>query len=138
MKAFSVQVKNYLPDDVLHQFMTGLDSYKNEKDSITQEKMKKGARNQLIALGFLYNSARERYGKLLKDYQTDFADNTDNFPKDLVSMRERMSLGCNEDKFMRKKNKEKDSKDKYKDVSSIDNVAYATSFAQVAQGKKVC
>ena len=52
MKAFSVQVKKYLPDDVLHQFMTGLDTYKNEKDSITQEKMKKGAWNQLIALGF--------------------------------------------------------------------------------------
>ena len=48
---------------------------------------------------------------MLKDYQTDFADNTDNFPKDLVSMRERMSLACNEDKFMRKKNKEKESKD---------------------------
>ena len=38
MKAFSVEVKKYLPDDVLHQFMTGLDTYKNEKDSITQEK----------------------------------------------------------------------------------------------------
>ena len=40
MKAFSVQVKKYLPDDVLHQFMKGLDSYKDEKDSITQEKMR--------------------------------------------------------------------------------------------------
>ena len=79
--------------------------------------MRKGAWNQLISLGFLYNSDCERYRKLLKDYQTDFADNTDNFPKDLVSMRERMSLACNEDKFMRKKNKEKDSKDKSKDVS---------------------
>ena len=66
MKAFSVQVKKYLPDDVLHQFMKGLDSYKNEKDSTTQEKIKSGAWNQLIALGFLYNSDRERYGKLLK------------------------------------------------------------------------
>ena len=100
--------------------------------------MKKGACNQLKPLGFLYNSDRERYGKLLKDYQTDFADNTDNFPKDLIGMRERMSLACNEDKFMRKKNKEKDSKDKSKDVSSNDNVAYDSSFAQVAQGKKVC
>ena len=115
MKAFSVQVKKYLPDDVLHQFMKGLDSYKDERDSITKEKMRKGAWNQLISLGFLLNSGRERYGKLLKDYQTDFADNTDNFPKDLVSMRERMSPACSEDKFIRKKNKEKDSKDKSKD-----------------------
>ena len=52
MKAFSVQVKKYLPDDVLHQFMKGLDSYKNEKDSTMQDKMKSGAWNQLIALGF--------------------------------------------------------------------------------------
>ena len=113
MKAFSVQVKKYLPDDVLHQFMKGLDSYKDEKDSITQ-KMRKGAWNQLISLGFLYNSDSERYGKLLKDYQTDFADNTDSFPKDLVSMRERMSLACNEDKFMSKKNREKTVKTKVK------------------------
>ena len=74
--------------------------------------MRKEAWNQLIALGFLYNSDCERYGKLLKDYQTDFADNTDNFPKDLVSMRERMSIACNEDKFMRKKNREKKIKTK--------------------------
>ena len=52
MKASSVQVKKYLPDEVLHQFMKGLDSYKNEKDSTTQHKMKSGAWNQLIALGF--------------------------------------------------------------------------------------
>ena len=61
MKAFSIQVKKYLPDDVLHQFMKGLDSYKNEKNSTMQDKMKSGAWNQLIALGFLYNSDRERY-----------------------------------------------------------------------------
>ena len=65
--------------------------------------MKKGAWNQMIALGFLYNSDRERYGKLLKDYQTDFADNTDNFPRYLVSMSERMSIASNEDKFLKKK-----------------------------------
>ena len=35
----------YLPDDVLHHFMKGLDSYKDEKDSIAQEKMRKGAWN---------------------------------------------------------------------------------------------
>ena len=87
---------------------------------------------------FIYNSDCERFGKLQNDYQTDFTDKTDNFPRDLVSMRERMLLACNEDKFMRKKNKEKDSKDKHKDVSPGDNVAYASSFAQVAQGKKVC
>ena len=39
--------------------MTGLDTYKNENDSITQEKMKKGAWNQLIALGVSHNSDNE-------------------------------------------------------------------------------
>ena len=73
----------------------------------------------------------------MKDYQTDFADNTDNFPKDLVNMRERMSIACNEDKFLKKKNKDKDNKDKGKDTNSNENVTYASSFAQVAQGKKV-
>ena len=85
MKAFSVQVKKYLPDDVLHKFVEGLDAYKSETKSTVQDEMKKGAWNQLIALGFLYNSDCERYGKLLKDYQTDFADKTNNFPKDLVN-----------------------------------------------------
>ena len=75
MKAFSVQVKKYLPDEVLHQFVEGLDMYQKEMSYPDKQKeMKKGAWNRLIALGFLYNSDRERYGKLLKDYQTDFAD----------------------------------------------------------------
>ena len=98
--------------------------------------MKKGAWNQLIALGFLYNSDCKRYGKLLKDYQTDFADKADNFRRDLLSMRERMSIACNEDKFMKKKNKENDSKDKSKDASSSENVIYASSFAQVSQERR--
>ena len=139
MKAFSVQVKKYLPDEVLHQFVEGLDMYQKEKSDLDKQKeMKKGAWNQMIALGFLYNSDCERYGKLLKDYQTDFADSKDIFPKDLVNMRERMSIACNEDKFLKKKNKDKDNKDKGKDTNSNENVTYASSFAQVVQGKKVC
>ena len=66
MKAFSVQVKKYLPDEVLHKFVEGLDVYKSESDAVAKYDMKTGAWNQLIALGFLYNSDRERYGKLLK------------------------------------------------------------------------
>ena len=53
-------------------------------------------------------------------------------------MRERMSMACNENKFLKKKNKDKDNKDKGKDTNSNENVTYASSFAQVAQGKKVC
>ena len=49
-----------------------------------------------------------------------------------------MSIACNEEKFLKKKNNDKNNKDKGKDTSSNDNVAYASSFAQVAQGKKVC
>ena len=79
MKAFSVQVKKYLPDDALHKFVEGLDVYKSETDLAVKYEMKQGAWNQMIALGFLYNSDHERYGKLLKDYQTDFADKTNNF-----------------------------------------------------------
>ena len=92
MKAFSVQVKKYLPDDVLHKFVEGLDVYKAESDAVVKYDMKTDAWNQLIALGFLYNSDCERYGKLLKDYQTDFADKKNNFPKDLVNMREILSI----------------------------------------------
>ena len=46
MKAFSVQVKKYLPDEVLHQFVEGLDMYQKEKsDPDKQKEMKKGAWN---------------------------------------------------------------------------------------------
>ena len=118
MKAFSVQVKKYLPDDALHKFLEGLDVYKSESSSTVKVEMKQGAWNQLIALGFLYISDCERYGKLLKDYQTDFADKTNDFPNDLVKMQERMSIACNEDKFPKKKNNDKNNKDKGKDTGS--------------------
>ena len=138
MKAFSAQVKKYLPDDALSKFIEGLDAYKSEADSVVKSEMKKGAWKRLVAFGFLYNSDREKYGKLLKDYKTDYANKSDNFPVDLVSMRERMSIACNEEKHMKKKNKEKEGKEKAKNSNSNESVTYASSFAQVAQGKKVC
>ena len=46
MIAFSVQVKKYLPDEVLHQFVEGLDMYQKEKSYPDKQKeMKKGAWN---------------------------------------------------------------------------------------------
>ena len=44
-------------------------------------------------------------------------------------MRKRMSIACNEDKFLKKKNKDKDNNDKGKDTYSNENVTYASSFA---------
>ena len=100
--------------------------------------MKQGGWKRLVAFGFLYNSDCEKYGKLLKDYKTYYANNLDHFPEDLVSMHERVSIACNEEKYQKKKNKEKEGKEKAKDINSEQKVAFAASFAQVASGKKVC
>ena len=80
--------------------------------------MKQGGWKRLVAFGFLYNSDHEKYGKLLKDYKSDYANNLDHFPEDLVSMRERMSIACSEEKYQKKKNKEKEGKEKAKDTNS--------------------
>ena len=133
MKAFSSQVKKYLPNDVLHQFVESLEVYK--KASVSEQLlMKQGGWKRLVAFGFLYNSDCEKYGKLLKDYKTDYANNLDHFPEDLVSMRERMSIACNEEKHQKKK--EKEGKDKAKHTNSEQKVTFATSFAQVAKEKR--
>ena len=63
MKAFSSQVKKYLPNDVLHQFVESLEVYKKANAS-EQLLMKQGGWKRLVAFGFLYNSDREKYGKL--------------------------------------------------------------------------
>ena len=68
MKAFSSQVKKYLPNDVLHQFVKNSEVYKKASES-EQSHMKQGGWKRLVAFGFLYNSDREKYGKLLKDYK---------------------------------------------------------------------
>ena len=52
-------------------------------------------------------------------------------------MRERMSIACNEEKYQKIKNKEKEGKEKAKDTKSEQKVAFASSFAQIADGKKV-
>ena len=136
MKAFSSQVKKYLPNNVIHQFVECLEVYKKASAS-EQLLMKQGGWKRLVAFGFLYNSDCEKYGKLLKDYKPDYANNLDHFPEDLVSMRERMSIACNEEKYQKKKNKEKEGKEKAKDTNSEQKVAFASSFAQIASGKKV-
>ena len=81
MKAFSSQVKKYLPDNVLHEFIEGLDVYKKAGPA-EQLLMKQGGWKCLVAFGFLYNSDCEKYGKQLKDYKTDYANNLDHFPED--------------------------------------------------------
>ena len=78
--------------------------------------MKQGGWKRLVAFGFLYNSDREKYGRLLKDYKSDYANNLDHFPEDLVSMRETMAIASNEEKHQKKK--EKEGKEKAKDTNS--------------------
>ena len=94
MKAFSSQVKKYLPNDVSHQFVESLEVYK-KANVAEQLLMKQGGWKRLVSFGFLYNSDCEKYGKLLKDYKTDYTINFDHFPEDLVSMHERMSIAWN-------------------------------------------
>ena len=103
MKSFNSQVKKYLPDDLLSKFVEGLDAYKSELDSAKMILMKNGAWKRLVAFGFLYNSDWKKYGKLLKDHKMDYTNQIDNFPVDLGSMCERMSIACNEKKYMMKK-----------------------------------
>ena len=90
-------MKKYLPNDMLHQFVESLKVYKKATASMKQRGWK-----LLVAFGFLYNSDCEKYGNLLKDYKSDYANNLDHFPEDLVSMRERMSIACNEEKYQKK------------------------------------
>ena len=100
-------MRKYLQNDVLHQFDESLEVYKKASAS-EQSHMKQGGWKRLVAFGLLYNSDCEKYGKLLKDYKSDYANNLDHFPKDLVSLRERMSIACYEEKYQKKKNKEKE------------------------------
>ena len=64
--------------------------------------MKQGGWKRLVAFGFLYNSDCEKYGRLLKDYKEAYANNLDHFPEDLVSLHERISIACNEEKHQKK------------------------------------
>ena len=76
--------------------------------------MKQGGKKRLVAFGFLYNSDCENYGKLLKDYKLDYANNFDHFPEDLVSMHERMAIACNEEKYQKKRIRKKKEKKRQK------------------------
>ena len=51
-------------------------------------------------------------------------------------MHERMSIACNEEKHQKKKDKE--GEEKAKDTNSDQKVAFASSFAQIADRKNVC
>ena len=111
MKAFSSQVKKYLPNDVLHQFVESLEVYKKGSAS-EQLHMKQGRWKRLVAFGFLYNSDCEKYGKLLKDYKSDYTNNLDHFPEDLVSMRERIPKHVMRRNIRRKRTKKEKKRQK--------------------------
>ena len=102
-----------------------------------RDDLERGAWNRLVAMGFLVNSDKEKYGRLLKDLRKDFANEYDNFPRTLMMMRERMDYTYKETSNKSgSKDKEKDG-DKEKSKTTED-VEFATSFAQIAHGKKTC
>ena len=105
MKVFSSQVKKYLPNNMMYQFVESLEVHKKASAS-EQLHMKQVGWKRLVAFGFLYNSDCDKYGKLLKDYKEAYANILDHFPEDLVSMHERMSIACNEEKHQKKMEKE--------------------------------
>ena len=136
MKAFGSQVRKYFNDDFLDQFVSNLDEYKNTKILTEQDALKKGAWQRLLAYGFLHNSDHDKYGRLLRGFKQDYANSTDNFPKNIIDMKERMSISYNESKNSRKKDKSKEKeKDKQEEAKPVE---FAKSFAQIADGKKAC
>ena len=136
MKAFGSQVSKYFKEDFLDKFVSNLDEFKNTNDLTEQNTLKKGAWQRLLAYGFLHNSDHDKYGRLLRGFKQDYANSTDNFPKTIIDMKERMSISYNESKNTRKKDKSKEKdKDKQEEPKVVE---FAKSFAQIADGKKAC
>ena len=98
MKAFGAQVHKYFDNSFLDKFVINLEEYKNTNDEVGTTSIKEGAWQRLLAYGFLQNSDREKYGRLLKGYKSDYANNSDNFPKTMVEMKERLSISFDESK----------------------------------------
>ena len=85
-------------------------------------------------MGFLINADKDKYGRLVKNFRNDYANQQDNFPVTLMSMRERMYY---ENKDVSKEDKKhKDKQVTEKKDKSAEKVEFATSFAQIARGKK--
>ena len=82
------------------------------------------------------NADKDKYGRLVKNFRNDYANQQDNFPVTLMSMRERMYYE-NKD-FSKEDKKHKDKQVTEKKDKSAEKVEFATSFAQIARGKKTC
>ena len=133
MKAFGNQVHKYFDYSFLDKFVMNLEDYNDAGDEVKKTRIKGGAWQRLLAYGVLHNADREKYGRLLKGYKSDYANNSDNYPTSMILMKERMSISYDESK-----NKKKSDKDKDKKSSVPEVVEFAKSFAQIAQGKKAC
>ena len=136
MKAFGSQFSKYFDTNFLDKFVSNLDEYKNTKDVDERDALKKGAWQRLLAYGFLHNADHDKYGRLLNGFKKDYANSTDNFPKTIIDMKERMSISYNESKNIKKKDKNKEKEKDKQETSKT--VEFAKSFAQIAEGKKAC
>ena len=137
MKAFSEQSKKYFSEDMLNKFVQGTDEYQELGESSNEKvKMEKGAWIRFITMGVLMNADKDKYGSLVKNFSNDYANQQDDFPVTLMSMRERMYYENKDVSKKDKKHKDKQVTDK-KDKSA-ENVEFATSFAQIARGKMIC
>ena len=98
MKAFGNQVHKYFDNSFLDKFVMNLEEYNNARDEVGRTGIKEGAWQRLLAYGFLHNADREKYGRLLKGYKSDYANNSDNYPTSMILMKERMSMSYDESK----------------------------------------
>ena len=83
MKAFSEQTKQYFDSSLLDKFVQGTDEYKLESEEEKRNELEKGAWNRLVAMGFLINSDKDKYGRLVRDLRKDFANEDDNFSENI-------------------------------------------------------
>ena len=73
-------VKNQLGVDVLDKFMESYPKYEELTEDM-QKEMKSKAFDAWMAAVFLRGSDQSVYGKLVRDYWKDFANNKDKYPK---------------------------------------------------------
>jgi hypothetical protein len=123
-------MKSFLGRSILDDFLAHREDYKNETDKTKKSEMKNEAEGKWYAWLLLNGSDKNRYGTLLKELASQYARDTDQYPKTIETATDMLSTHRWDPKFHDNKKKHHENKNKDKEDKEDKT---ETSFSQ---GKK--
>ena len=118
-------LKLLLGTDLFDHAVKNSPAYKNETDATIKAQMVKDGFKNSLAVLFIRNADRSKYGSFLQQRRADFGDNRDSYPEDVATALERLDIHQWDPTYAEQQKKRKQQQQKKKDSDETNQASMA-------------